>query len=208
MRNRELHNALREFALEAAAQLTTDIEAGAEIQYDVVEEPGTGSVLYRYQPLTHAFIGERWDVLRMAPACERAAEALGTGAELYLRVRGQPADDDAKPALRAMLERLYEDATDFHFPEERFERVYAEVERTLYEDTVRSSVVVSKRSGTEPCCSRPATASTPRPRRSGRLGRRSGSGRPGPTQWSCSSATRSPAIRSRAARRGSASGAC
>jgi len=141
MRNRELHNALREFALEAAAQLTTDIEAGAEIQYDVVEEPGTGSVLYRYQPLTHAFIGERWDVLRMAPACERAAEALGTGAELYLRVRGQPADDDAKPALRAMLERLYEDATDFHFPEERFERVYAEVERTLYEDTVRSSVV-------------------------------------------------------------------
>ena len=204
MRNRELHNALREFALEAAAQLTTDIEAGAEIQYDVVEEPGTGSVLYRYQPLTHAFIGERWDVLRMAPACERAAEALGTGAELYLRVRGQPADDDAKPALRAMLERLYEDATDFHFPEERFERVYAEVERTLYEDTVRSSVVapvhglVLESDRIELGAGLVLAAGD----------RIDGSGRPGPTQWSCSSATRSPAIRSRAARRGSASGAC
>src|SRR5919201_659372 len=67
--------------------------------------------------------------------------ALEAGAELYLRLRGQPVTEDAEPALRAMLERLYEDATDFHFPEERFERVYAEVERTLYEDTVRSSVV-------------------------------------------------------------------
>ncbi len=139
MRNREL----RDFALEAAAQLTTDIEAGAEIPYDVVEEPGTGSVLYRYQPLTASFIGERWDVLANASSCRRAADALGEGAELYLRVRGQPSADDAEPALRAMLERLYEDATGFHFPEERFERVYAEVERTLYEDTVRSSVVAT-----------------------------------------------------------------
>ena len=141
MRNRELHDSLREFALEAASQLTTDVEAGAEIPYDVIEEPGTGSVLYRYVPLTREFIAERWDVLRAAPAGAAAADALGTGAELYLRVRGEPSADDAEPALRAMLERLYEDATDFHFPEERFERVYAEVERTLYQDTVRSSVV-------------------------------------------------------------------
>ena len=141
MRNRELHDSLREFALEAASQLTTDVEAGAEIPYDVIEEPGSGSVLYRYVPLTREFIAERWDVLRAAPAGAAAADALGTGAELYLRVRGEPYADDAEPALRAMLERLYEDATDFHFPEERFERVYAEVERTLYQDTVRSSVV-------------------------------------------------------------------
>ncbi|MBV9214038.1 MAG: hypothetical protein JOZ25_10390 [Actinobacteria bacterium] len=143
MRNRELHDALREFALEAAAQLTTDVDAGAEVAYDVVEEPGTGSVLYRYQPLTREFIDGRWDVLRTAPSCKRAAEALGSGAELYLRVRGEPAAGDAEPALRAMLDRLYEDATDFHFPEERFARVYGEVERTLYEDSVRTAVVAA-----------------------------------------------------------------
>jgi hypothetical protein len=49
--------------------------------------------------------------------------------------------EQAEPALQAMLERLYEDATSFGFPEERFERVYGEVEQTLYRDTVRSTVV-------------------------------------------------------------------
>jgi len=141
MRNRELHGALREFALEAAAQLTADLDGGAELPYDVVEEPGTGSVLYRYLPLTSDFIAERWDVLRTIPSSDRAAATLGDGAQAYLRVRGQPAAPDAEPALRALLDRLYEDATDFQFPEERFERVYTEVERTLYENTMRTAVV-------------------------------------------------------------------
>jgi hypothetical protein len=141
MRNRELHEALRDFALESAAQLTAAVHAGAELPYDVVEEPGTGSVLYRYQPLTADFIGARWDSLRAEPSFGRAATALGAGAETYLRVRGLPGGADAEPALRAMLERLYEDATGFEFPEERFERVYAEVERTLYENTMRAAVV-------------------------------------------------------------------
>ena len=59
MRNRELHDALRDFALESAALLTGAVNAGAELPYDVIEEPGTGSVLYRYQPLTAEFIGAR-----------------------------------------------------------------------------------------------------------------------------------------------------
>lgn len=141
MRNRELHDALREFALESAALLSAEVAAGAELPYDVVEEPGTGSVLYRYLPLTSDFIAARWDALRAMPAHEAAARALGTGAEAYLRLRGLPAAADSEPALRAMIDRLYEDATDFQFPEERFERVYAEVERTLYENTMRTAVV-------------------------------------------------------------------
>src|SRR5438309_2609355 len=113
MRNRELHGALREFALEAAAQLTADLDGGAELPYDVVEEPGTGSVLYRYLPLTADFIAARWDVIGATASAKRAANALGNGSEGYLRLRGLPAADDAEPALRAMLDRLYEDATDF-----------------------------------------------------------------------------------------------
>ena len=54
MRNRELHDALREFALETAALLSAEVAAGAELPYDVVEEPGTGSILYRYLPLLPA----------------------------------------------------------------------------------------------------------------------------------------------------------
>jgi hypothetical protein len=141
MRNRELHDALRDFALESASLLTAAVGAGAELPYDVIEEPGTGSILYRYQPLTAEFIGARWDSISAQPSFERAARALGTGAEAYLRMRGLPGGADSEPALRALLERLYEDATGFEFPEERFERVYAEFERTLYEHTMRASVV-------------------------------------------------------------------
>src|SRR5919206_3322568 len=77
------------------------------------------------------------------PSAKRAAEALGNGAEAYLRLRGLPAADDAEHAVRAIVDRLYEDATDFQFPEERFERVYSEVERTLYEGTMRTAVVAA-----------------------------------------------------------------
>lgn len=141
MRNRRLHDALRDFALEAAALLTHDLRHGAEIPFDVIEEPGGGSILYRYQPLTSEFVNERWPRLREVPACLPAAAALGSGAETYLRMQSTGAAADSEPALCAMLERLYEDATSFEFPEERFERVYGEVERALFENTIRTAII-------------------------------------------------------------------
>jgi len=141
MRNRALHDALRDFALEAAALLTDDVRAGAEIEFDVIDEAHRrGPVLYRYQPRTRDFLAERWPRLRATPACARACDELGAGAAAWLRVNGLRGEQ-AEPALRAMLERLYEDATSFGFPEERFERVYREVEQTLYRDAVRACVV-------------------------------------------------------------------
>src|SRR5919202_822707 len=141
MRNRALHDALRDFALEAAALLTEELKAGAEVEFDVVDEgSGRGPALYRYEPRTGAFIGERWPRLRGLPACGPACRELGAGASAWLRVNGL-SGEQAEPALRAMLERLYEDATSFGFPEERFDRVYAEVELTLYRDAVRARVI-------------------------------------------------------------------
>jgi hypothetical protein len=141
MRNRALHDALREFALEAAAHLTHELSDGGEIPFDVVEEPGGRTVLYNYRPLTSEFIGQRWSDLRSLPACGPAADALGSGAENYLRMQSTAAAADSEPALAAMLERIYEDATSFEFPEERFERVYAEVERALFQNTLRTAIV-------------------------------------------------------------------
>jgi hypothetical protein len=141
MRNRALHDALRNFALEAAALLTDDLKDGAEVEFDVVDEGGgRGPALYRYEPRTGAFIEERWPRLRELPAREPACRELGAGASAWLRVNGLRGEQ-AEPALRAMLERLYEDATSFGFPEERFERVYDEVELTLYRDAVRARVI-------------------------------------------------------------------
>jgi hypothetical protein len=141
MRNRPLHDALRDFALEAAALLTDDLRAGAEVEFDVIDEGSErGPALYRYKPRTEAFIAERWSRLRELPACARAAGELGVGASLWLRVNGLRGEQ-AEPALHAMLERLYEDATSLGFPEERFDRLYGEVEATLYRDSVRALVV-------------------------------------------------------------------
>ena len=141
MRNRALHDALRDFALEAASVLSEDLDAGADLEFEVDEEPGRrSSVLYRYRPLTGRFIDERWPRLRALPTREPAERALGAGAEGYLRTRGA-GGEDAEPALRAMLERLWDESTSFTFPEERFERVYGEVERTLYRSAMCAEIV-------------------------------------------------------------------
>jgi hypothetical protein len=136
MRNRELHDTLRDFALEAAALLEEELRSGAEIEFEVDEQrAGSKTILYRYTPLTGKFIDARWDALRSLPSCDAAGRALGHGAALYLRLQGVPGVD-AEPALRELLGRLYDDATSFEFPEQRFENVYSDVERTLYEDSV------------------------------------------------------------------------
>ncbi len=141
MRNRALHAALRDFALEAAALLTDALREGGEIEFDVVDEGDQrGPTLYRYRPRTAEFVAARWEGLRALESCRRAGAELGAGATLWLRVNGM-SGDRAEPALRAMLERLYEDATDFGFPEQRFERLYAELEQTLYRDVVHTRVV-------------------------------------------------------------------
>src|SRR3954447_17022960 len=141
MRNRALHDALKDFALEAAQQLTHEVQQGAEIPFDVLEEPGGSTVLYNYRPLTTEFIAARWQDLRGLPSFDRATEALGSGAENYLRTQATAASPDSEPALQAMLERIYADATGFEFPEERFERVYAEVERALFQNVLRTAIV-------------------------------------------------------------------
>ena len=141
MRNRDLHDALRDFALEVAAFLTDEVKAGAELEFDVIDSGhGSGPALYHYQPRTAAFLDARWEELRALPACRRAAEELGAGAAPWLRVNGMRGEQ-AEPALRAMIDRLYEDATSFGLPEERFERLYEEVESTLFRDAVRARLV-------------------------------------------------------------------
>ena len=136
---------MRGFALEAAAVLSEDQGAGAELEFDLDEGSARrGPTLYHYRPLTARFIADRWPRLHALPSCRPAAEALGAGAAAYLRMNGLRGAE-AEPALQAMLERLYEDLTDFSFPEERFERVYADVERTLFERSQPATVVVAVR---------------------------------------------------------------
>lgn len=142
MRNRQLHDALRAFALEAAAMLRDDQAAGQELEFDLDEAHRRGGpALYHYRPLTGKYIADRWDRLRFLPSAAEAAEALDSGASAYLRLNGMRGAE-AEPALRALLERLYDELSDFAFPEDRFERLYAEVEGTLYEKSQSATVLV------------------------------------------------------------------
>jgi hypothetical protein len=149
MRNRTLHQALRDFAEQAALQLAADASAGAEIPFEVVETPGARAALYCYRPLTGQFIRERLDVLSGLPTyapARRALEPLG-GLEAYLRVRGEPRIPDdvterADAALRSFLSAMWAEASEFEFSGPRFGRAYRELEGAVYEARSLTAIMV------------------------------------------------------------------
>jgi hypothetical protein len=148
VRNRALHDQLYSFAAVAAERLGTALLEGAEIPFEVDESPGATSVLYRYRPLSGQFVREHMGELRPADGFASALLALSKleGSSAYLRVLGQtyvPASerDRAEAVLREFLARLFEDVTTFELDERRFERVYAELEATIYDNTVVTTVL-------------------------------------------------------------------
>jgi hypothetical protein len=148
MRNRSLHQRLRAFAEEAAFQLCADAETADDMPFEVVAAPGARTPLYCYRPLTGEFIREREPALATLPTCRPAVAALAGlgGIEDYLRLRGEsrvPADREERGdlALRAFLDAIYQDRTDFEFVEDRFDRAYEELERTVYERRALTAVI-------------------------------------------------------------------
>ena len=111
VRNRGLHDQLHAFACAASERLAVLVESGAEIPYEVAESPGARSVLYRYKPLSDAFVRDRFPELRALPAFPEVLAALSRieGVSGYLRVMGTsyvPAAerDRAEAALERFLE--------------------------------------------------------------------------------------------------------
>jgi hypothetical protein len=149
MRSRELYDALRRLTVEVAELLTRELEEGAELPFEVTEQGDRGAasarsrgrpVLYRYRPLTAAFIADRWAKASELESYALAVDALGSGAGPYLRHRGMRGADPDE-ALRELMGRLFEDATSFSLPEERFERIHAELDATLRGTAVSATVV-------------------------------------------------------------------
>ena len=92
MRNRGLHDKLHAFVCAASERLALLIDSGAEIPYEVAESPGARSVLYRYKPLSDAFVRNRFPelLLRVLPSFPEVLAALSRieGVSGYLRVMG------------------------------------------------------------------------------------------------------------------------
>ena len=132
--------ALRNFALEAAALLSDDLRAGAEVEFDVVDEEGRAG-----RRSTATSRASTPSSNRAGSAC--ASSVLPRRLPRARRRRVQLAADE-RPARRAGRAGAAGHARaplrgrhELRLPEERFERVYSEVEGTLYRDAVRARLL-------------------------------------------------------------------
>jgi hypothetical protein len=140
MRNRTLHPLLQAFTEDAGLQLAAETANGAEVPFEVVEEPGVRSALYCYRPLTGQFIRSQMGVLDRLPSYLPAARAIAAvgGTDAYLRQRGEPrippeGRERADAVLRSFLSAVYADSSGFGFQPEAFAAAYEELETVLYE---------------------------------------------------------------------------
>ena len=90
MRSHQLETAITQFVHEGAAYLQAELDAGAEVPFELESHSARGrersAQLYCYRPLTGAFIGERWQALANLESCaaaERLLECL-QGLDRYL----------------------------------------------------------------------------------------------------------------------------
>ncbi|MSW84503.1 MAG: hypothetical protein F2832_07135 [Actinobacteria bacterium] len=145
--------ALHAFATEAAWQLAADAHDGDELAFEVVEEGRRDTPLYCYRPLTGAFIRDHAAVLSRLPAYLPATQALITAGRLdaWLEAQGihaGPGRERVDASLHCFLSRMFGDATDFVFSQERFDAAFAELESVLG-DNMPQTVVVAVLHGIE-----------------------------------------------------------
>jgi hypothetical protein len=150
MRDLVVREALMTMARDAAKRLRELIAAGAEIPYEV-REPGDGSPLCRYSPLTERFVREHAGVLRELDSFGAACAAIECAdlAGPYLDRLGIAATSD--PRARAELAgivflcRLWFDSTDFSLDRTRLEAATCELEADTDASSTEIEVAVPLR---------------------------------------------------------------
>src|SRR3989440_3651632 len=140
MRSRQLEIALCEFMNEAADHLRAEVAAGAEVPFDLgARGPRRGRAetpLYCYRALTGEFIAEREAAIKLLPVHAEAMRLLESfdGLDRYLLsvgvdAGGAPGRTRAKAALRALMEQVFEEQTDFQLRPERLQAALARLEQ-------------------------------------------------------------------------------
>jgi hypothetical protein len=149
VRDRALHDQLRAFAERVREQLAGRVEAGAEIAFEVAEQPGARSVLYHYRPLSGDFVRDNFEALRELEGFDPLVLALSQieGIAAYLRSLGAgepPASEceRAEAVLKEFLARLWEEVTVFELDDQRFQRTYSELESIVHEGTFLAVALV------------------------------------------------------------------
>ena len=116
MRSRQLQTVLTDYVEAAAGHLRAEVQAGAEVPFEVgsrVGRAGTrGTPLYCYRALTGEFIDEREAALKRLPCHAEAAKLLEgfDGLERYLANAGADVAHATRRArARAAMRLLLED---------------------------------------------------------------------------------------------------
>jgi hypothetical protein len=133
MRDLVAREALRTMARDAAKRFLELVEAGHDIPYDV-QEPGNGSPLPRYVPLTERFVRDHapalleLDSFGSACAAVESAELAGPYLEQFGIAVPPDARQRAELAGTVFLCRLWTDSTDFSLDGDRLGEAIAELE--------------------------------------------------------------------------------
>ena len=137
-------------AHDAAERLHGLVAAGEELPYEV-REPGDGSPLCRYQPLTQRFVRDHAGELRsldsFGAACA-AIEAAGLAGNYLERMGvGVPTDPRRRAELAgvAFLCRLWSESTDFTLDDERLEGAIDELQSAGEAEQGQIEVIVPLR---------------------------------------------------------------
>ncbi len=150
MRDLVVREALVAMARDAAKCLHGLVAAGEEIPYEV-REPGDGSPLCRYQPLTERFVRDHAGELRRLDSFGAACAALETTdvAGPYLEQMGIAAPPEprrrAELAGLAFLCRVWMDTSDFSLDDERLEASIEELQARAEVEAGQIEVIVPLR---------------------------------------------------------------
>lgn len=134
-----LHQALRAFCLGAFALLDRDVRDGSEVAFAFEEHASYGKpALYELRPLVRDYVEQREERLLALEDARIAVDELRRepAARIFARAHAGSRADEGQALARSVLFPLIASLADacggFDWQDEVFERVYAELERTLY----------------------------------------------------------------------------
>lgn len=139
LRAPHLYSTLRAFTLGAFVVLGRELEEGADLPFSFEEHvQRTGPALYELRPLVRSFIDERVPLLRSREDARLALTELEREptarifAHAHAGVRSSEADALFRTVLLGLLISTAEACGGFDWADEAFERVYAELETSLF----------------------------------------------------------------------------
>jgi hypothetical protein len=147
MRDLVVRESLRNLAEGASERFRELVRSGEEIPYEV-REPGQGSPLATYAPLTDRFIRERTAMVARLDAFGAAKAAITNAgiARPYLEALGlEPVESEgrrAEDAIVAFLCQLWDGRTDFAYEPSRVDVVITELEAAAEAEVDDVEVVV------------------------------------------------------------------